>query len=104
MLKHWNSHAEYQHFISETVSHLNESQLIKLNSYKDSLDKLTSLNLDTVGEFLKPFYSNTGRPALHQAQRYFPLYKTLQTQRKKAILALFSLKTLRNCIAKFGIV
>lgn len=26
MLKHWQSHAEYQQFISDTVSHLNESQ------------------------------------------------------------------------------
>lgn len=68
MLKHWDSHAEYQQFISETVSHLNESQFKKLSSYKDSLDKLTSLNLDPVGDFLQPFYSNTGRPALHQAQ------------------------------------
>ena len=50
MLKHWDSHAEYQLFISDTVSRLNETQLIKLNSYKDSLDKLTSLNLDPVGE------------------------------------------------------
>lgn len=68
MLKHWDSHAEYQQFISETVSHLNEPQFKKLSSYKDSLDKLTSLNLDPVGDFLQPFYSNTGRPALHQAQ------------------------------------
>jgi hypothetical protein len=30
--------------------------------------------------------------------------KKHEKQRKKAILALFSLKTLRNCIAKFGIV
>ena len=30
----------------------------------DSCDKLTSLNLDPVGEFLAPFYSNTRRPAL----------------------------------------
>lgn len=55
MLKHWMTHAEYQQFISDAVSHLNESQLKKLSSYKDSLDKLTSLNLDPVGEFLVPF-------------------------------------------------
>ncbi len=68
MLKHWDTHAEYQHFISKAVSQLNDSQLKKLNSYSDSLDKLTSLNLDPVGSYLSPFYSHTGRPALHQPQ------------------------------------
>ena len=32
MLKHWDSHAEYQHFISEAVALLNPSQLKKLYS------------------------------------------------------------------------
>lgn len=68
MLKHWDSHAEYQQFISEAVSHLNESQLKKLYSYSDSLNKLASLNLDPVGEYLKSFYSATGRPARNQPQ------------------------------------
>ncbi|GLB28468.1 hypothetical protein LAD12857_03910 [Lacrimispora amygdalina] len=31
MLKHWASHAEYQLFVSEAVSLLNESQLKKLS-------------------------------------------------------------------------
>ena len=68
MLKHWDSHAEYQQFISEAVSHLNESQLTKLYSYSDSLNKLASLNLDPVGEYLKSFYSSTGKPARNQPQ------------------------------------
>lgn len=34
----------------------------------DSWDKLTSLNLDPVGEFLAPFYSLTDRPALNHPQ------------------------------------
>lgn len=68
MLKHWNSHAEYQHFISESVASLSPSQLKKLYSMSDSWNKLTSMNLDPVGEFLAPFYSHTGRPAINQPQ------------------------------------
>ena len=68
MLKHWQTHAEYQLFISEAVASLNPSQLKKLYSMSDSWLKLTSMNLDPVGEFLIPFYSNTGRPALNQPQ------------------------------------
>lgn len=68
MLKHWNSHAEYLQFISDAVSKLNQSQLKKFNSYSDSLEKLTSMNLDPVGVFLGPCYSYTGRPALNQPQ------------------------------------
>ena len=54
MLKHWDTHAEYQHFISEAVTLLNPSQLKKLYSMSDSWNKLTSMNLDPVGEFLVP--------------------------------------------------
>ena len=45
MLKHWDTHAEYQHFISEAVTLLNPSQLKRLNSMSDSWNKLTSMNL-----------------------------------------------------------
>ncbi|KAK9667558.1 hypothetical protein QE152_g41285, partial [Popillia japonica] len=68
MLKHWSTHAEYQQFISVAVSQLNFSQRKKLASYSDSLEKLTSLNLDPVGEHLRPYYSDTGRPALNQPE------------------------------------
>jgi len=68
MIKHWASHAEYQQFVFDAVSHLNGAQLKKLSSYADSMDKLTSLNLDPVGLHLFPFYSDTGRPALNQPQ------------------------------------
>ena len=68
MLKHWDTHAEYQHFISEAVTSLNPSQLKRLYSMSDSWNKLTSMNLDPVGDFLAPFYSDTGRPAINQPQ------------------------------------
>lgn len=68
MLKHWQTHAEYKQFISDTVSLLNESQRKKLNSYSDSLAKLTALNLDPVRDFMLLFYSSTGRPTQNQSQ------------------------------------
>ena len=68
MLKHWQTHAEYQQLISEAVASLNLSQLKKLCSMSDSWHKFTSMNLNPVRDFLTPFYSNTGRPALNQPQ------------------------------------
>ena len=58
MLKYWDTHAEYQHFISEAVALLNPSQLKKLYSMSDSWKKLTSMNLDPVGEFLVPLLTS----------------------------------------------
>lgn len=47
---------------------LSPSQLKRLNPMSDSWNKLTSMNLDPVGDFLAHFYSDTGRPAIHQPQ------------------------------------
>ena len=68
MLKSWTSHADYQQFISDAVSSLNDSQRKILISYSDSIAKLTSLNLDPLAAHLAPYYSHTGRPALHQPE------------------------------------
>ena len=68
MLKSWTSHADYQQFISDAVASLNDSQRKKLISYSDSIAKLTSLNLDPLAALLAPYYSHTGRPALHQPE------------------------------------
>ncbi len=68
MLKNWTSHADYLHFISDAVLSLNDSQRKKLTSYSVSLAKLTSLNLDPLAVHLAPYYSHTGRPALHQPE------------------------------------
>lgn len=59
MLKHWQTHAEYQQFISEAVASLNPSQLKKLHSMSDSWHKLTSMNLDPVRDFLIPLFIPT---------------------------------------------
>lgn len=68
MLKYWQTHAEYQQFISDAFHLLNDSQRKKLVSYSRSIEKLSALDLDPVREFMLPFYSHTGRPALNQPQ------------------------------------
>ena len=68
LLKHWVTHAEYQHFISEVVTLLNPSQLKKRYFMSDFWNKHTSMNLDPVEQFLIPFYSNTGRPDINHPQ------------------------------------
>ena len=69
MLISWMSHDAYCSFISQGITSLSSSDLIRLGgSFSDSLDKLTSLDLDPVRDILLPYYSNTGRPAQHQPQ------------------------------------
>ena len=49
MLNFWRSHADYQAFVSDTVSIFSENEILKLQSYSKSREKLASLNLDAVG-------------------------------------------------------
>lgn len=68
MLKFWRSHVDYQSFVSDTISSFSETELLKLQSYSQSREKLDSLNLDPIGVLLAPYYSNTGRPAKNQPE------------------------------------
>ena len=68
MLKFWRSHVDYQSFVSDTISSFSETELLKLQSYSKSREKLDSLNLDSIGVLLAPYYSNTGRPAKNQPE------------------------------------
>lgn len=68
MLKFWTSHKEYIDFLSNSASALNASLRKKLNSYSDSIKKLTSLNLDPLHCALEPYYSKTGRSSLNQPE------------------------------------
>ena len=70
MLKHWTTHSEYIAFVSDSVSRFNPSQLKRWHSFADSFEKLSSMNLDPLAELLAPYYSNTGRPAIHQAELF----------------------------------
>lgn len=80
MLKHWTSHADYQHFISHAVTSFNESQLKKFSSYSNTIAKLSSLNLDPLATHLAPYYSSTGRPALHQPEIFRSLILMLDLE------------------------
>jgi hypothetical protein len=68
MLNLWSSHAYYQHFISQSVLSFDESQLKRFSYFSNSIDKLTSLDLDPLADFLAPYYSSFGRPAIHQPE------------------------------------
>ena len=68
MLRDWTSHICYQNFISHSVSSLNDSELKRLAHYSNSLDKLTALDLDPLADFLAPYYSAFGRPAINQPE------------------------------------
>lgn len=50
------------------VSSMNQSELKRFDSFKDSLDKLFLLNLDKLKTILSPYYSNTGRPSKNQPE------------------------------------
>lgn len=68
MLKNWTSHAEYQQFIISNLSKLNKTFSKKILEFESSISKLYCLDLDILGEILKPYYSNTGRPATLQPE------------------------------------
>lgn len=68
MLKNWTSHAEYQQFIISNLSKLNKNFSNRILELESSISKLYSLDLDILGEILKPYYSNTGRPATLQPE------------------------------------
>lgn len=68
MLKNWTSHAEYQQFIISNLSNLNKDFYNRILDLESSISKLYCLNLDILGEILKPYYSNTGRPAALQPE------------------------------------
>lgn len=68
MLKNWTSHAEYQQFLISTLSSLYKTFPKRIEELENSISKLYCLDLDILFEILKPYYSNTGRPATLQPQ------------------------------------
>lgn len=68
MLKNWTSHAEYQQFIISNLSKLNKTFSKRILKFESHLSKLYCLDLDILKEILKPYYSNTGRPAALQPE------------------------------------
>ena len=63
MLREWTTHAEYERFVLGKVRNLDDASFKRLALYDDSIKKLALLNLDPLGTILRPYYSETGRPA-----------------------------------------
>lgn len=65
----WQSHAVYHiNFKHLKARFPSQMRVLLWDRYSKEREKLMSLNLDPVGEYLSQFYSNTGRPAKNQAQ------------------------------------
>ena len=107
MLKNWGSHADYQQFIISNLPYFYETspeRIIELESY---ISKLYCLDLDILGEILKPHYSNTGRPATLQPEifRSFALMLFLkETSITNWVEKIHSDKLLAMCIGCTDIV
>ena len=68
MIKNWQSHKKYLHFLKHCKARMDSSQRIRWKELRPIRKRLKSLNLDAAGVFLFPLYSFTGRPALNQPQ------------------------------------
>lgn len=65
----WQSHAEYHiNFKNLKATFPSDLRLSLWNDYSVEREKLMSLDLDPVGEYLSQYYSEGGRPAKNQAQ------------------------------------
>lgn len=65
----WQSHDEYRTFVTTTARRLSRNnQKYSFDSYNEEYQKLLTLDLDQLLDFLPELYSGSGRPAIHQAQ------------------------------------
>lgn len=68
MLKNWTSNTKYQQFLISDLSSFCKVAPQKVIELESSISKLYCLNLDILCDILKPYYSNTGRPATLQPE------------------------------------
>ena len=69
MIKIWQSHQDYIHFLHEAKIHFDSSQRTRLTrEFAAAREKLRLLNLDPVMALLEPYYPPLGRPAINQPQ------------------------------------
>ena len=69
MIKYWQSMQDYKYFLTESKSHFDSSERNRLHTELwEPWQKLRLFDTDKAMEFLLPFYSNTGRPAMNQPQ------------------------------------
>lgn len=65
----WQSHDEYRTIVDTYGHRLSRNNpRYHFDLYYKEQQKLLSLNLDTVRDYIAGYYSNTGRPAKNQAQ------------------------------------
>jgi len=70
MHKSWSSHADYQQFIISNLSCFYKAFPKKVIGLEPSISKLYCFDLDILIEILKPYNSNTGRPATLQPKMF----------------------------------
>lgn len=69
MIKYWQSMHDYKYFLTESKAHFDSSERNRLHTELwEPWQKLRLFDTDKAMEFLLPFYSNTGRPAMNQPQ------------------------------------
>ncbi len=66
--KHFSQHSLYQKNLISSLKLLYKYHKDRIEEYSCLIDKLFYLNLDSAYEVLSPLYSNTGRPAMYQAE------------------------------------
>lgn len=65
----WQSHNEYRTIVNTYGRRLSRNNpRYSFDIYDKERQKLLNLNLDPILEYIAPFYSSTGRPAINQAQ------------------------------------
>lgn len=65
----WQSHDEYRTIITTIGRRLSRNNpKYSFNEYDAERQKLLNLNLDPLLDYIPGFYSQSGRPAKHQAQ------------------------------------
>lgn len=77
MIKYWQSMHDYRHFLNEAKISFDSSERARLHSELWlPWQKIRLFDTDLAMRFLEPYYSSTGRPALHQPQilRSFVLF------------------------------
>ncbi|MGL5085157.1 MAG: hypothetical protein ACRC68_05485 [Clostridium sp.] len=84
MLKNWTTHNDYQQFIISNISSFYKVSPKRIIELESSISKLYCLDLDILGEILKPYYSNTGRPATLQPE-IFRSFSLMLFQRETSI-------------------
>lgn len=83
MIKYWQSMQDYKYFLTESKVHFDPSERNRLHTELwKPWQKLRLFDTDKAMQFLLPFYSSTGRPAINQPQilRSFILFFLLHSE------------------------